>query len=136
MRPRARSTNLQAAATGACAMGWSSWPTPWVFVAPLMMALMVLCMAGMCRMMRRMSGGHRGWSGWDGRYSGNPAPGPNVAARFPGGPGAFEEYRAETLQRLDREQYDFHDFVGRLRDAKDKAEFDRFMAEGRGRPPR
>jgi hypothetical protein len=117
------------------AMGWSSWPTPWVFLAPLMMALMVLCMAGMCPMMRRMSGGHDQRSGraaWD---PGDPAHvGPNVPARYPDGASAFEEYRAETLRHLDQEQHDFHDFVGRLRDAKDKAEFDRFIAERRGRP--
>jgi hypothetical protein len=54
--------------------------------------------------------------------------GPHVAARFPQGLSRFEEYRAETLGRLDQEQKDFHDLVGRLRTAKDKAEFDEFMA--------
>src|SRR5690242_4364448 len=108
-------------------MGWSSWPTPWVVLAPLMMALMVLCMAGMCLMMRRVSGSHRGWPGPAGWDAGDPAhTGPNVPARFPNGPSAFEGYRAETLRRLDQEQHAFHDFVGRLRDAKAKAEFDGF----------
>jgi Protein of unknown function (DUF2852) len=45
----------------------------------------------------------------------------------------FEEYRAETLQRLDQEQKEFHDFLGRLRAAKDKAEFDQFMSQRRAR---
>ena len=44
---------------------------------------------------------------------------------------AFDEYRTETLQRLEEEQREFHDFLGRLRMAKDKAEFDQFMAERR-----
>jgi hypothetical protein len=43
----------------------------------------------------------------------------------------FDEYRSETLRRLEREQRDFQDFLGRLRMAKDKAEFHQFMAERR-----
>jgi hypothetical protein len=46
----------------------------------------------------------------------------------------FDEYRNETLQRLEDEQREFHDFLDRLRMAKDKAEFDQFMAERRDRP--
>ena len=42
---------------------------------------------------------------------------------------AFDEYRAETLRRLEDEQKEFMDFLERLRHAKDKAEFDQFMAE-------
>jgi uncharacterized protein DUF2852 len=44
---------------------------------------------------------------------------------------AFDEYRAETLRRLEEEQRDFRAFLDRLRHAKDKAEFDQFMAERR-----
>ena len=44
---------------------------------------------------------------------------------------AFDEYRAETLRRLEDEQREFMDFLDRLRQAKDKAEFDQFMAEHR-----
>jgi hypothetical protein len=47
---------------------------------------------------------------------------------------AFDEYRAETLHRLEEEQREFRDFLERLRHAKDKAEFDQFMAERRNRP--
>jgi Protein of unknown function (DUF2852)/Protein of unknown function (DUF2933) len=43
----------------------------------------------------------------------------------------FDEYRAETLRRLEQEQRDFQDFLGRLCMAKDKAEFDQFMTERR-----
>jgi len=42
---------------------------------------------------------------------------------------AFDEYRAETLSRLEDEQKDFFDFLERLRHARDKEEFDQFMAE-------
>jgi len=45
---------------------------------------------------------------------------------------AFDEYRAETLRRLEDEQREFLEFLERLRHAKDKAEFDQFMAERRG----
>jgi hypothetical protein len=48
---------------------------------------------------------------------------------------AFDEYRAETLRRLEEEQRDFQSFLERLRMAKDKAEFDQFMAERRQHPP-
>jgi len=47
---------------------------------------------------------------------------------------AFDEYRDETLRRLEEEQREFKAFLDRLRHAKDKAEFDQFMAEHR-RPP-
>jgi hypothetical protein len=45
---------------------------------------------------------------------------------------AFDEYREETLRRLEDEQREFLEFLDRLRHAKDKAEFDQFMAERRG----
>jgi hypothetical protein len=47
---------------------------------------------------------------------------------------AFDEYRDETLRRLEDEQREFKDFLERLRFAKDRAEFDQFMAERRQRP--
>jgi hypothetical protein len=47
---------------------------------------------------------------------------------------AFDEYRTETLRRLEDEQREFREFLDRLRFAKDKTEFDAFMAERRNRP--
>jgi len=47
---------------------------------------------------------------------------------------AFDEYREETLRRLEEEQKEFKEFLERLRQAKDKAEFDQFMADRRRRP--
>jgi hypothetical protein len=70
------------------------------------------------RMREQFGGG--GFGGWGGpRSSGN---------------NAFDEYRTETLRRLEEEQREFRDFLDRLRFAKDKAEFDQFMAERRNRP--
>lgn len=40
---------------------------------------------------------------------------------------AFDSYKAEMLQRLETEQTAFETFLQRLRDAKDKSEFDAFM---------
>ena len=62
------------------------------------------------------------WDGWRsrmrrGRSSGN---------------AAFDEYREETLNRLEEERREFAMFMERLRRARDQAEFDRFMAERNG----
>ena len=69
----------------------------------------------MGRMRERMGG----FGGWGPPSSGNHA---------------FDEYRTETLRRLEDEQREFRDFLERLRFAKDKAEFDQFMADRRNRP--
>ncbi len=47
---------------------------------------------------------------------------------------AFDDYRTETLRRLEEEQVEFRDFLDRLRHAKDKEEFDAFMAQHRKGP--
>ena len=47
---------------------------------------------------------------------------------------AFDDYRSETLKRLEDEQREFKEFLERLRFAKDRDEFDQFMAERRSRP--
>jgi hypothetical protein len=74
----------------------------------------------MDRLRGRMERGQSG-TGWWGepRSSGNRA---------------FDDYRTETLQRLEEEQREFKEFLERLRFAKDRAEFDQFMAERRSRP--
>ncbi len=45
----------------------------------------------------------------------------------PSGNRSFDAYRATLLQRLEQEQDQFDGFLVRLRDAKDKHEFDKFM---------
>jgi len=42
---------------------------------------------------------------------------------------AFDSYKEETLKRLEDEQDAFQSFLDRLREAKDKTEFDEFMDE-------
>ena len=45
------------------------------------------------------------------------------------GNSAFDAYKADTLRRLEEEQDNFEAFLERLREAKDKSEFDQFMDE-------
>ena len=74
------------------------------------------------RMMERYErhgGGRRGHCGHRQRSSGNRA---------------FDEYRAETIRRLEEEEQEFREFLDRLRFAKDKSEFDEFLNQRRDRP--
>jgi hypothetical protein len=47
---------------------------------------------------------------------------------------AFDEYREQTITRLEEEEREFRAFLDRLRKAKDKQEFDQFMADRRADP--
>ncbi|SMO37550.1 DUF2852 domain-containing protein [Ruegeria faecimaris] len=53
----------------------------------------------------------------------------HMSAMKPSGNSAFDAYKSDTLARLEREQQEFEAFLHRLREAKDKAEFDQFMDE-------
>ena len=50
------------------------------------------------------------------------------------GNAAFDSYRAETLKRLEKERDAFLAFLDELRQAKDRAEFDQFMAHRSEQP--
>ena len=109
----------------------------------------------------RMGCGMRGQGSWNGRWEdrwqhkmermqakmdwmksrmggtprgGNPSGGNPWRSGSSSGNHAFDEYRSETLKRLEEEQREFREFLERLRFAKDKTEFDAFMAERRNRP--
>lgn len=45
------------------------------------------------------------------------------------GNSAFDAYKSETLRRLEEEQENFESFLQRLRESRDKAEFDQFMED-------
>ncbi|TNE37128.1 MAG: DUF2852 domain-containing protein [Alphaproteobacteria bacterium] len=45
------------------------------------------------------------------------------------GNSAFDAYREEVLRRLEEEQSEFQEYLDRLRQAKDKEEFEAFVAE-------
>jgi hypothetical protein len=70
-----------------------------------------------------------GWANWACGSSGRSAASPTSGNR------AFDEYKAETLRRMEEDQKEFGAFLERLRFAKDKAEFDQFMSERRTHPP-
>jgi len=70
-----------------------------------------------------------------GKMGGAPTGGSPWSSAPSSGNRAFDDYRSETLRRLEDEQREFKDFLERLRFAKDKTEFDSFMAERRNRPP-
>ena len=57
----------------------------------------------------------------------------NFSKTYSSGNRAFDDYREATLKRLEEEEREFRTFLDRLRQAKDKSEFDQFMAERRDR---
>lgn len=57
---------------------------------------------------------------------------PEAESRRPSGNASFDSYRSDMLARLEDEQDQFDSFLGRLRDAKDQSEFDRFLDERAG----
>jgi hypothetical protein len=121
---------------------WSPWTAP----KPIMIAIMIVAfivffpiglmilgfMIGAGRIGRSWArrwgaeangpDGARGWCGWAGDRDGG------------SGNLAFDEYRVDTLRRLEEEQKDFAAFLERLRFAKDRAEFEQFMTDRRSRP--
>lgn len=70
------------------------------------------------------------WAGWSGGRCGG-----GGRAQRSSGNRAFDDYREQTLHRLEEEQREFAAFLDRLRVAKDKSEFDQFMADRRHNPP-
>jgi Protein of unknown function (DUF2852) len=87
------------------------------------------------RMQRRMQ---ERASRWRGPWVASAASGPwsgGAWSNSSSGNRAFDEYRGETLRRLEEEERQFKEFLDRLRQAKDKAEFDQFMADMRGHRP-
>ncbi len=97
---------------------WTFWPIGLV-------ALMFVMFSGRARAWRCQSRGKwmnmeqqrgRGW-----RFGAMPS----------SGNAAFDEYRAETIKRLEDEQKEFVEYLEKLRQAKDKQEFDQFMADRR-----
>jgi hypothetical protein len=87
---------------------------------------------GMERMQAAAERFRGAWQAKGYQAPGYQAPG-NQGAGYQGSSGnhAFDDYKAETLRRLEDEQREFLEFLERLRHAKDKAEFDQFMADRR-----
>jgi|ERR1043166_3444168 hypothetical protein len=106
------------------------WPVGLAILAFMIWSKSMGCRGGerwqrkMERMEEKMGRMRDRMERWGGPWQGAPSSGNH----------AFDEYRAETLRRLEDEQREFRDFLDRLRFAKDKSEFDQFMAERRNRP--
>ena len=114
---------------------------------PIGLAMLVFGCAAR-KMLRRAWYGYGGWPGsapgqWHNTMHQGCGWGPwgrqarsqrRWGAGGPSGNEAFDEYRAETLRRLEEEQREFVEYLERLRRAKDKAEFDQFMADRRRGP--
>jgi hypothetical protein len=116
------------------------------FIAWWPLGLCVLAFTiGSGRIMMGCCGTHGGHDRWQHKMERMQSKMDWMRAKMGGGPGlwsgaptsgnrAFDDYRTETLKRLEDEQREFKDFLERLRFAKDKTEFDAFMAERRNRP--
>jgi hypothetical protein len=99
---------------------WVSWPVGVVVLAYLMWS-------------GRLEGWKRaGLNLWNEGIGPMRPPGTDWLRRSSGN-SAFDEYRADTLRRLEDEKKEFQIFLDRLRAAKDRAEFDQFMSERRNR---
>jgi hypothetical protein len=113
---------------------WAFWPLGLAILAFTIWSGRMGCgfHGGYDRWQHKMERMQRKMDWMRSRMSGEPGPawcGPRSS-----GNRAFDEYRMETLRRLEEEQREFRDFLDRLRAAKDKAEFDQFIAERRNRP--
>ena len=64
------------------------------------------------------------------RSTGDRTPSSGFGFGFDGGANAaFDEYRDAALKTLAGDEREFQDYLERLRHAKDRAEFDQFMAD-------
>ncbi len=101
-----------------------AWVAVWLIAALvwLVWPLALLVLGGV--MWRRQA---RSWH----RLQTAPAAGPQRQRAFfkDSGNRAFDEYRDETLRRLDEEREKFRDYLEQRRKAKDREAFDRYVAE-------
>ncbi len=112
------------------AEGWLDQRGKWAWIATTVLAFIVFWPVGLAllvymiwgkRMFRNSSCAHR-----HDRHARRW--GPDVY-RSTSGNSAFDSYKAEALRRLEEEQQAFEAFLQRLRNSKDKSEFDTFMEE-------
>jgi Protein of unknown function (DUF2852) len=99
------------------------WPLGLAFLAYILWSKGMICGGHWQRKMDRMQEKMERMRGKMNAWGGPPSSGNH----------AFDEYRAETLHRLEEEEKEFREFLERLRAAKDKSEFDQFMADRRNR---
>ena len=90
------------------------WPLGLIILAYLIWSGKMMCCIGALT-----RSNNNGLKPWNNPYGGSRSTG-NMA---------FDEYRESTLKRLEEEREEFAKFLERLRHAKDKEEFDKFMSE-------
>lgn len=118
---------MQAAMTNAVDQ-LDRWGTP-AWIALMVASFILFWPVGLALLAYLIWSGRMGcssrtsWNGWRSRHG----------AMGDTGNRAFDDYRQETLRRLEEEAREFRDFLDRLKFAKDKEEFDRFMADRRSR---
>lgn len=98
---------------------WVAWPIALLVLAYLVGSGRVQTWRSELRMPGtwfNLGGGTTSWPGFRAAGSGNRT---------------FDEYRKQTLSKLEAEQREFQSFLEQLRAARDKAEFDAFMAQRR-----
>jgi hypothetical protein len=95
---------------------------------PLGLLVLALAMWRGCMLCCGFGFGH-----WNDRVDRSPVPREGAAPSPTSGNRAFDAYRAETLKRLEEEQSSFREYLERLRQAKDRTEFEQFMQERRDR---
>jgi Protein of unknown function (DUF2852) len=122
--------------------GFTSWPRraeSWLdqrgkgaWIATMVLGFIIFWPVGLAllaymiwgkRMFRNSSCGQRRERHMHGRHWGPDA------YRSTSGNTAFDAYKTEALRRLEEEQEAFEAFLQRLRNSKDKSEFDTFMDE-------
>ena len=96
---------------------WLLWPV----------GLAILAYLAWTGRLRAMDGAPGQWS----NLRGGAFPWASPEGAIQSGNQAFDDYRAATLHRLEEEQREFQAYLERLRRARDKTEFDQFMAERR-----
>jgi hypothetical protein len=113
----------------------------WFPVGLIILVAFVLSRAFGCWHRPQFAGGVGDWdagrSRWENRMADRPGRGSgagNWRRQSASDHRAFDEYRSETLRRLEDEEREFKEFLGRLRAAKDRAELDQFLNERRNAP--
>jgi|HubBroStandDraft_4_1064222.scaffolds.fasta_scaffold320227_2 hypothetical protein len=113
----------------------------WFPVGLIILIAFVVSRAFGCWHRPQFAGGIGAWdagrSRWENRMADRPgrSRGPGNWRQQPSSNNrAFDEYRSETLGRLEDEEREFKEFLERLRAARDRAELDQFLNERRSAP--
>ena len=117
--------------------GWIAQGRDWLdqrgrpgWIAATVAGFVVFWPVGLALLGYTLMSGRMGRMGGSCRRSGRASMmGSAMRSAKPSGNRAFDAYKEQTLRRLEEEQAQFEAFLERLREARDKAEFDEFMKE-------